>query len=95
MFKILILIAVGFILFKLLTNDKKKKVKDISKQHEKMAADGIMVKDPICGTYVDKQSDIRVKHDHQVHCFCSYDCRDKYLKKIEAEHRGKHSHQSR
>jgi YHS domain-containing protein len=84
MLKILIVVAVGFILYKLLTNDQKKKKEKVVKEQEKMAANGVMVKDPICGTYVDKDSDIRVKKDKDVLCFCSYDCRDKYLKRIGA-----------
>lgn len=85
MLKIIILIVVGFILYKLLTNDQKKKKGRVEQEKKKMAADGVMVKDPICGTYVDKDTDIRVKKDSHVHCFCSYDCRDKYLKSINAD----------
>ena len=43
-----------------------------------------MVKDPICGTYVEKDGSIRVREGEKVHVFCSYECRDKYLKQIEA-----------
>ncbi|WP_028574457.1 transcriptional regulator [Desulfonatronovibrio hydrogenovorans] len=84
MLKFVILIVVGFILYKLLINDQKKKKEKVTKEKEKMAANGVMVKDPVCGTYVDKGSDIRVKKDGNVLCFCSYDCRDKYLKRIGA-----------
>ena len=85
MLKIIILVVVGFILFKLLTGDQKKKKEQVLKDQEKMAANGVMVKDPICGTYVDKDTDIRVKKNNDVKCFCSYDCRDKYLKRIGAQ----------
>ncbi len=88
MLKIIILVVVGFILYKLLTADQKKKKEKVVKEQEKMAADGVMVKDPICGTYVDKDSDIRVKKGGRVECFCSYDCRDKYLKRIGARNAG-------
>lgn len=88
MLKIIILVVVGFILFKLLTGDQKKKKDQVTKEHEKMAASGVMVKDPICGTYVDKDTDIRVKKKGDVLCFCSYDCRDKYLKRIGAHNAG-------
>lgn len=44
-----------------------------------------MVKDPICGTYVKKDSDIRVRNGEKVECFCSFECRDKYIKRLEAE----------
>ncbi len=85
MLKIIILVVVGFILYKLLTADHKKKQEKVVKDQEKMAASGVMVKDPICGTYVDKETDIRVKKADSVFCFCSYDCRDKYLKRIGAD----------
>ena len=50
---------------------------------QKVAA-GEMVKDPICGTYVERDGNIRVKEGEKVHIFCSYECRDKYLKQLEA-----------
>ncbi|MCA1743025.1 MAG: transcriptional regulator [Desulfonatronovibrio sp.] len=85
MLKIIILVVVGYILYKLLINDRKKKKDKVSDDHKKMAASGVMIKDPVCGTYVDKESDIRVKKNNKVLCFCSYECRDKYLKSIGAE----------
>lgn len=80
-----IVIAIGiFIVYKLLTGDKKRKEEKGQKQQEKMAASGELVRDPACGTYVSKDSDIRVRQGDKVHCFCSYDCRDKYIQKLEA-----------
>mgnify|MGYP006306884989 CR=1 FL=1 len=38
------------------------------------------VKDPVCGTYVSTDTDIRVRDGDQVLYFCSYECRDAYLK---------------
>jgi YHS domain-containing protein len=72
-----------FILYKLVTNDKKKKVDVKNKQEEKLAQEGVLVKDPVCGTYVSKESDIRIKEGEEVKCFCSYECRDKYLKMVD------------
>jgi YHS domain-containing protein len=85
MLKFLIFIAAVFILYKLLTGDfkKKKEVKD--KEQEDLVATGVMTKDPVCGTYVPVGSDIRIKEGEKVHCFCSYECRDSYLKKLEAK----------
>lgn len=83
--RLLIFVAAGFILYKLFTGDKKKKEGRSQKETEKMAASGQMVKDPICGTYVSKDSDIRVREGETVHSFCSYECRDKFLKQIEAD----------
>ncbi len=83
--RLLIFVGVGFILYKLFTGDKKKKTSATTKKQEKMAASGQMLKDPICGTYVSKDSDIRVREGDNIHAFCSYECRDKYLKQIRAE----------
>ncbi|MEW5772698.1 MAG: transcriptional regulator [Thermodesulfobacteriota bacterium] len=80
-----ILIALGaFLLYKLFTGDKKVKDDKSKKQEEKLVASGEMVKDPICGSYVEKDSPIRVRSGENVHSFCSYECRDKYLKQLEA-----------
>jgi len=43
-----------------------------------------MIKDPVCGTYVRKDGDIRVRQGEAVHVFCSYECRDKFIKSLEA-----------
>lgn len=83
MLKFVILAVACFILYKLVTNDKKKKVEVKNKQEEKLAQEGVLVKDPVCGTYVSKESDIRIKEGGEVKCFCSYECRDKYLKMVE------------
>lgn len=83
MLKFVVLAVVCFILYKLVTNDKKKKVEVKNKQKEKLAKEGVLVKDPVCGTYVSKDSDIRIKEGEEVRCFCSYECRDKYLKMID------------
>jgi YHS domain-containing protein len=80
--KYLTFAIVCFILYKLVTNDKKKKVAVKQNNDEQLAKEGVLVKDPVCGTYVSKDSDIRIKDGDQVRCFCSYECRDKYLKMI-------------
>ncbi|MDY7000405.1 MAG: transcriptional regulator [Thermodesulfobacteriota bacterium] len=84
MLKILIFVAAGFLLYKLVTGSKRQKAVQKEKAEENLAASGEMVKDPVCGTYVPKDADIRVRDGDKVHCFCSYDCRDKYLKQVKA-----------
>ena len=83
MLKILIFVVAGFLLLKLLTGDKRKKEKVQEKEVEQKVAAGEMVRDPVCGSFVSKDSDIRVRHGEKVECFCSYDCRDKYIKSLE------------
>lgn len=83
MLKILIFVVAGFLLLKLLTGDKRKKEKVAEKEFEQQVAAGEMVRDPVCGSFVSKDSDIRVRQGDKVECFCSYDCRDKYIKRLE------------
>jgi len=85
MFKFLIIAVAGFILYKLLVNDRTKKQQNQkkNKQDPKQAGKtGEMVKDPICGTYVPFDSDIRVRKDGQVYTFCSYDCMYEFLNSL-------------
>lgn len=87
MWKWLILIVAGYALYRLFANDflKKKKageVEDAADLERKVAA-GEMVRDPECGTYVAVDSAISVRDGENVRYFCSYECRDKYLKQLE------------
>lgn len=84
MWKLIILLVLGFVLYKMFMGDKKKKELDKKKDHEKKAATGQMVKDPVCGAFVPLDGDIRVRDGETVHQFCSYDCRDKFIKRLEA-----------
>ena len=52
------------------------------KEKEHLIATGEMVKDPVCGAYIDSDSNITVRDGKTVHRFCSYDCRDEFLKRI-------------
>ena len=81
-----LLIAGVAILFlvKMFKGDAKKKEKRSAKEQKNLIASGEMVKDPICGTYVEKDSEIRVRDGEGVHCFCSYECRDKFIKQLQA-----------
>ncbi len=79
MLKLLIVVIAGYLLYKLITGEKKHRMReDISKKIEA----GEMVKDPVCGTYVSINSDIRVKDGDKTYCFCSYECRDEFLKRL-------------
>ncbi len=44
-----------------------------------------MVKDPVCGMYMDSRLAVRLEDSKEVLYFCSEDCRDKYLKKLRDE----------
>ena len=83
MWKWLILILVGYALYRMFMNDRKKSGEDTKKEKEHLIATGEMVKDPVCGAYIDSDSNITVQDGKTVHRFCSYDCRDEFLKRIE------------
>ena len=86
MWKWIILIIAGYALYRLFANDFLKKRKVNAKEKEKNIADkvaaGELVKDPECGTYVSKEGTITIRDGENIYHFCSYDCREKYLKKL-------------
>ena len=84
MTKWLILIAAAFILYKLFMGDRGRKKEQEVEIKKHMAATGEMVKDPVCGTYVPADADIRARDGNKVYAFCSYECRDTFVKRLEA-----------
>ncbi|MGL1862363.1 MAG: transcriptional regulator [Pseudodesulfovibrio sp.] len=84
MLKFLVIGVALFLVYKLFMGDKKKKQMNQAKTVKDKAASGEMIKDPVCGTYVEKDGNIRVKEGEKVHVFCSYECRDRFIKQLEA-----------
>ena len=84
MYRWLILLVAAFILYKLFMGDRGRKKEQEAETKKRMAATGDMVKDPVCGTYVPADADIRARDGDKVYAFCSYECRDKFVKRIEA-----------
>ncbi len=85
MIKWLILIAAGYFLFRLFTNDSRHKKQDSQKQKEDKIATGELVKDPTCGTYIDADSGITVRNGDKIYRFCSYECRDAFVRRMQGE----------
>ena len=87
MLKWLILILAVYALYRLFANDVLKKQKENKEENaaemERKIAAGEMVKDPECGTYVSAEGNISVRDGEIVHHFCSYECRDKFLQRLE------------
>lgn len=86
MWKWIILALAAYALYRLFANDIKKKQQksdDIAEKERKVAS-GELVKDPECGTYIDAESSITIRDGETVHRFCSYECRDAFLKKIQS-----------
>jgi len=90
MLRWLVLGVVGFILYKLVSNEFRKRAEGGGKQEPPKKTDAPgknMVKDPTCGAYIEPSSGVSVKDGESVHHFCSYQCRDAFLEKLRAEGR--------
>lgn len=87
MVKWLILILAGYALYRLFANDLNKKKKENKQESaaetERKVAAGELVKDPECGAYVAVDGSISVRDGDTVHRFCSYECRDKFLQRLQ------------
>lgn len=88
MWKWLLLILAIYALYRLFANDllkrKKTEREDNAAEMERKVAAGEMVKDPECGTYVAVDGSISVRDGDTVYHFCSYECREKFLQRLEA-----------
>jgi len=80
--KVVIVALVCYVLYRLFMNDNKKKAEKEAQQKKKRVDSGEMVKDPVCGTYVEKDSAITVRNGEQTLHFCSYECRQKYIDSV-------------
>ncbi len=81
--KVLIFAVAAYALYRLFMNDKSKKVENEKEEEARLIANGELVKDPECGTYVDPEAAISVRNGDTKQYFCSYECRDAYIKKLE------------
>jgi YHS domain-containing protein len=88
--KYLLVALLVYVVFKLFSNENKRKRQETEKekQAEKQTADGELAKDPVCGTYVSVTDSISVKDNDKIYHFCSYDCRDAFLKLASAKEPG-------
>ena len=80
--KVAIVALVCYVLYRLFMNDNKKKAEKDAEKKKKRMESGEMVKDPVCGTYVEKDSAITVRNGDQTLYFCSYECRKKYIEGV-------------
>ena len=83
--KVLIFVLVAYALYRLFMNDRKNKEDDSSREKEHLVATGEMVKDPVCGAYVEAEGGITVRNGEKVIHFCSYECREKYIKRLQEQ----------
>ena len=89
MWKFVIIAIAGFILWKMFAGDMLRRKEAAKKEQETLIARGEMVRDPACGSYVSKEDSVRVREGDKTLYFCSYECRDKYLKQLEASGKGR------
>lgn len=88
MLKLIIFVLAAYAIYRLFKNDflkkkKKDQVEEDAKTADQIAA-GDMVQDPECGTYVSIDDSISVRNGDKIYYFCSYECRDKFLKRLES-----------
>jgi len=86
MWKWLVFALAAYALYRLFTNDWKKgraSKEDEKAKNERMVASGEMVKDPECGAYIAADGNITVRDGEAIHRFCSYDCRDAFVRRIQ------------
>ena len=73
--RILILIILFYILFRLLIGGKKKSV---NSQNSQAQPHDVLVEDPICKTCIPKKQAIILSENGETIYFCSTDCRKKF-----------------
>lgn len=88
MWKLIFLAIALYVAYKLFANDflkKRKEEEQVNKaETDRKIAAGEMAKDPECGAYVSVDDSISVKDGERTYYFCSYECRDNFLKRLEA-----------
>lgn len=83
--KVLVFALVAYALYRLFMNDHRKKEADTSREREQRVAAGEMVRDPVCGAYVEAEGGITVRNGETVLHFCSYECREKYIRQLQEQ----------
>jgi len=80
--RLLILIVLLYILFRLLTGGKKRRVKSADKKGRagQLGAHDVLVEDPVCHTYVPKKQAVVAQQGDTTYFFCSEKCRDTFLR---------------
>ncbi|GFK95548.1 hypothetical protein NNJEOMEG_03415 [Fundidesulfovibrio magnetotacticus] len=84
MWKFVIFAVAAFILWKMFAGDMKRRKEEAKKQEEQLIAKGEMVRDPACGSYVSVENSVRLNDGDRTLHFCSYECRDNYVKQLES-----------
>jgi YHS domain-containing protein len=66
--------------WRLIRGDMRHGKEQAARKERELIDAGKLVKDPVCGTYVAAQSSLSVRDGKTEHHFCSYECRDRFLR---------------
>jgi YHS domain-containing protein len=81
MLKFIILAAVGYVFYRALKSmmiGAGTPPADVSNR-DRTEVDDVLVQDPVCKTYITQRSSLQLRRGGEVLCFCSEQCRDRYI----------------
>ncbi|MCA1928076.1 MAG: YHS domain-containing protein [Calditerrivibrio sp.] len=81
MLKLILFIALAYAAYALFKRSGNKEVEQKSESDSPVE----LVKDPSCGTFVEKTTNYKVKFYDNIYYFCSEECRQKFIKKMKSE----------
>jgi len=84
MIKFLTFVVLAYLAYKLFTRSNKNSEVE-SKSSDSSNNPVELVKDPTCGTFVEKTTNFKVKYYNNIYYFCSEDCRQKFIEKMKSE----------
>lgn len=81
MWKVILFTAFLYITYRFLTKDIRKSLRPMqTPQSTPTIQEGEMVLDPICNTYIVKNTSYSVEENDTIHYFCSTECKNNFLK---------------
>ena len=87
--RIAIIAILVYILYRLVVGPRKKPDETITPggkgARSNVAIDDVLVKDPVCNTYIPQRQAVVLLHDRQKYYFCSDACRKSFLAEKEKE----------
>lgn len=86
--RIAIIAILVYILYRLLVGPRKKPEdsgRPRYKDNRGGTIDDVLVKDPVCNTYIPRRQAVALLHEHQTYYFCSDTCRKTFLNEKEKE----------
>ena len=78
--RLLIICGLIYILYRLLTGKRKKRVKKQGASVSGGAVQDVLVEDPVCHIFIPKRQAVQLHHDKKMYYFCSNKCCEMFLK---------------